>query len=188
MRKTTVTVGQKYNRLTVTERAGNDRSNHALWFCLCDCGKSIIVSSDKLKNGNTKSCGCLKSEKSAETINKYRSPHKSHGLSRTRIHNIWKGMKNRCYNKSNHKYKYYGGRGITVCDEWKNNFKAFYEWAMSHGYRDDLTIDRIKNDGNYEPSNCQWLTVQENTKKGNADRRRDALKEAHAEYKDILGY
>lgn len=81
-----------------------------------------------------------------------------HGLSNTRLYRIWLQMKNRCYNSKTERYSDYGGRGITVCDEWKNDFKAFYDWAMLNGYRDDLSIDRINNDENYEPSNCRWAT------------------------------
>ena len=82
-------------------------------------------------------------------------------MSGTRIYETWQDMKRRCYNKQNARYDRYGGRGITVCDEWLNNFQSFYDWAISNGYSDDLTIDRIDNDGNYEPSNCRWSTAKE---------------------------
>ena len=83
-----------------------------------------------------------------------------HGLKHTRQYRIWLQMKNRCFNKNTSRYKDYGGRGITVCDEWRNDFKAFYDWSMSNGYSDDLTIDRINNDGDYEPNNCRWVTMK----------------------------
>lgn len=103
-----------------------------------------------------------------QTKSNKREYHK-HGLIGTRIYRIWANIKVRCFNKNKNEYKYYGGRGITVCKEWKNNFQAFYDWAMANGYRDDLTIDRINNDGNYEPSNCRWITKKEqcNNKRNN---------------------
>ena len=90
--------------------------------------------------------------------NKY---HLIHGHRNSRLYRIWSNIKTRCYNQNDPHFNRYGGRGITVCDEWKNDFKAFYDWAMSNGYQDDLTIDRIDNDGNYEPCNCRWVTVKE---------------------------
>lgn len=83
-----------------------------------------------------------------------------HNLRYSRLYNIWRHMKQRCYNSNNKKYERYGKRGITVCEEWLNDFKAFYDWSMSNGYKDDLTIDRINNDGNYEPSNCRWVNLK----------------------------
>lgn len=85
----------------------------------------------------------------------------NHGMTRTRLYRIWQAMKTRCYNQNFTHYKHYGGRGISICDEWLNDFQAFYDWSMSHGYSDDLTIDRIDNDGNYEPSNCRWATKEQ---------------------------
>lgn len=84
-----------------------------------------------------------------------------HGLTKSRIHNTWNHMKDRCYNSKSQNYARYGNRGITICEEWRNDFMSFYEWAMANGYQDNLTIDRIDNDGNYEPSNCRWITLKE---------------------------
>ena len=107
------------------------------------CGTEFRTQINSVKNGNTKSCGCYT---------------KKHGMSNTRLYNILKTIKDRVLNPKNKAYSYYGRRGITICDEWKNDFMSFYNWAMSNGYSDELSIDRINNDGNYEPSNCRWTT------------------------------
>ena len=107
------------------------------------CGTEFRTQINSVKNGNTKSCGCYT---------------KKHGMSNTRLYNILKTIKDRVLNPKNKAYSYYGRRGITICDEWKNDFMSFYNWAMSNGYSEELSIDRINNDGNYEPSNCRWTT------------------------------
>ena len=143
--------GQRFGRLTVIRRDGTDNSKkNAMWLCLCDCGKTARTTSTRLRNGHTQSCGCFALERMLEGGEKTRFAT-THGKSRTRVYHIRYGMLVRCYNTKEKKYPLYGGRGITVCDEWKNNFSAFYEWAMANGYRDDLTIDRIDNDKGYCP-------------------------------------
>jgi len=116
----------------------------------CDCGNKTTVDYENFKAGRCKSCGCLKGE--------------SHKESRTRLYSIWQHMRGRCCNQKNRDYEYYGGRGITVCDEWDKSYIAFSLWAKENGYKDDLTIDRVDNNGNYEPSNCKWSTKQEQSR------------------------
>lgn len=142
--------GTRFNMLTVIERVGTDSSGRVLWKCICDCGNETVVPSYCLTSGHTKSCGCL-------LINS----HITHGQSYSHLYQIWHGMKNRCINPNMQDYSRYGGRGITVCDEWDNNYESFQDWALDNGYSEDLTIDRIDPNGNYEPDNCRWSTKKE---------------------------
>jgi hypothetical protein len=156
--------GQRFGRLLVVEKNGVAKSGHALWLCKCDCGNSYIISSNQLKNG-TQSCGCLQRERAAESAKNrtHLSYHKKLNIGKEfhRLHQCYKDMLNRCYKTNNKSYKRYGGRGIKVCDEWKNDFYLFKEWALSNGYADNLSIDRINVNGNYEPDNCRWITTKE---------------------------
>ena len=149
-------VGQKFGRLTVISRAENVK-RLTRWNCICECGNSTVVYGGHLRSGATKSCGCL----CKETASKNNSTHRK---TKTRLFTTWQNMFTRCNNKNHKQYKNYGARGIQVCDEWKD-FVIFYEWAIQNGYNDNLTIDRIDNDGNYCPENCQWITLSENVKK-----------------------
>lgn len=140
--------GKQFNYLIAIKNMGVDKRGHALWKCECTaCGGEKVVHAGKLKSGEIKSCGCM---------HRFYSHHQTD----TRLYHIWCTMKARCNRPSSHKYKNYGGRGIKLCQEW-NKFENFYEWAMSHGYQEHLSIDRIDNDGNYEPDNCRWATAKQ---------------------------
>lgn len=152
--------GQRSGRLTVIGIDDSKQTRKTYWICRCDCGKIVSVRSDAIVSKKSKSCGCYKNELSTERVMK----NHTHKQSGTRLYNIWQGMKGRCYNKNDPRYCRWGGRGITVCDEWKDNFTSFYEWALEHGYSDDLTIDRIDNDGNYEPDNCRWASKKQQSR------------------------
>lgn len=144
--------GYKSGRLEVI-RLYEIKNHRRYWLCKCECGKETVVRQDCLTMKTTKSCGCLEKEwqHSHEHPGK-----KTHGMKKTRLYRIWQGMKGRCYTKSASGYKDYGGRGITVCDDWKNDFMNFYNWAIDNGYNDGLSIDRKDVNGNYEPDNCRW--------------------------------
>lgn len=149
-------IGNKFGKLTIIEECKKRSKNgHKCYKCLCECGSIKIVREDTLKSGATRSCGC--------------SIGVMHGLSKTRLYKILNGIKNRCYNNRADNYQYYGERGIKVCDEWLNDFQTFYDWALNNGYNENLTIDRMDVNGNYEPNNCRWVTQkqQANNKKNN---------------------
>lgn len=150
--------GQRFGRLVAlgyshTTKAGTH------WEVQCDCGKIKKVSLGSLRSGGAQSCGCLQRERASAWSTKNAGTHR---LSHTSLYNVHRGMKERCYNSNSKTYKYYGGRGISICAEWINDFPAFAKWAQENGYKPGLKIDRRNNDGNYEPSNCHWVTHREN--------------------------
>jgi hypothetical protein len=135
--------------------------NHAKARCICDCGNEITTYIFLLNNGETKACGCLHKKMEKEV----KPPRRKHGEHGTRLYWIWRDIIKRCYNPNCKCYKWYGGKGVIVCDEWKTEYSNFRDWALANGYADELTIDRINPEKNYEPSNCQWITQSENTSK-----------------------
>lgn len=151
--------GQRFGRLIVQKIVSHKPIR---WECKCDCGNTTIVIADTLKRGETISCGCYRNECVRDRSIKHNESH-------TKLHQVWSGMKTRCNNPNFEFYKDYGGRGIKVCDEWQNDYIAFRDWALQNGYAEGLSIDRIDVNGNYEPSNCRWVTdkVQANNKTTN---------------------
>jgi hypothetical protein len=147
-------MGRRFGRLTAQELIVRGRKSY--WRCKCDCGKEKVIRQDTLTRNITHSCGCLQKEKVAESGHK----NKKHGESSMRLFKIWTNMKTRCLNKNYNRYSDYGGRGIKICDNWLI-YENFSKWAKENGYQDNLSIDRIDVNGNYEPSNCRWATMKE---------------------------
>lgn len=143
---------EKYNKLTVIETFRKPRNNggtRLMAKCLCDCGTERIVQVDNLKNNHTQSCGCHK-----------KKIHTKHGLAYHPLYKVWEGIVNRCYAPNAEVYKFYGARGIGMCQTWRSDPKSFIEWAISQGWKEGLSVDRTNNNGNYDPENCQITTQQ----------------------------
>ena len=154
--------GKRFGRYTVIARAENSKDGCARWICKCDCGNVKTVLGQSLRRGSVVSCGCFHREDLISRLT-------THGKTKTRIRNIWNHMKQRCNNPNDNAYRYYGGRGISISQEWADSFQSFYDWAYANGYSDDLTLDRIDTNKNYEPSNCRWVSrkIQQNNRRGN---------------------
>lgn len=147
--------GMRTKMLTVIKESGRDENRNILWRCRCDCGEVVDITANAIRKGRL-SCGCM-------------AGGATHHQTNTRLYSIWTGIKRRCYNPHDKSYqKWYGSKGIRMCDEWKNSFVQFRDWSISNGYTEALTIDRIDSYGNYEPSNCRWVTPQtQSTNKSN---------------------
>lgn len=140
--------GHRFGKLVALEDIGRANGG-VVWKCQCDCGSITQVRANHLVRGLVVSCGCY----NREVISK-------HNMTNTAIYSAWQSMKNRCENPNAQEYRRYGGRGIRVCDEWSNNSEAFIEWALANGWERGLSLDRIDNDGDYEPDNCRWVTMK----------------------------
>lgn len=154
-----VTASDRFGELTIVKEVEPikwRKYKKRMFLCKCHCGKETIVRLEYLRSGHTKTCGCA----IIETLVEHRL---THGLTGTRLHRIWNGMKGRCYNQNRKSYKDYGAKGVTVCEEW-HDFEPFYKWAMNNGYEQHLTIERKDPFGNYDPPNCEWIPKGEQAK------------------------
>jgi hypothetical protein len=158
--------GQRFGRLVVIERAESVKGQ-TRWHCVCDCGGITQSTAGNLRSGSALSCGCIQRESAARLC---RDRETTHGGSKTRLYKIWANMHYRCATETAPAFKWYGGKGVTVCDAWLT-FAAFRSWALANGYAENLSIDRVDSARGYQPDNCQWITVSENTARMQASKR-----------------
>lgn len=170
--------GRRFERLVALNFSHKDKNRKTYWDFRCDCGAIKTLRSDSVKSGAIRSCGCMKSEQDVQNLNAWRRLDKTLEIDETyeTLGRRYAAIKQRCYDVHYWTYKHYGARGIRMCDEWLYSFKNFYDWCISNGYRKDLEIDRIDNDGNYQPSNCRFVTRSENV-----NNRRCSKKQANTE-------
>jgi len=177
--------GRRFGNYTVIEYSHKDKLGKIYWLCECECGIKKSVCGSKLKSGHTKSCGCYNRKRAsiAKTIHNDNRKGK-----RKRLYVIWFNIKQRCCNPKATSYPRYGKKGIAVCEEWKNNYLNFKSWALSNGYKDDLTIDRIDSKGNYEPLNCRWVTCKDQSRNTSRNRlfESNGKKRCLSEWRELL--
>ena len=152
--------GRKFSSLSVIKKSDEIKCGNVMWECQCDCGNTTLVTSYNLRSGRIGSCGCQKAKLTTEKTTGENNPNYKHNLRNTKLYTIWAMIKQRCSNPNHKNYKDYGGRGITICEEWSNDVQVFYDWSMKNGYEEGLTIDRIDNDKGYSPDNCRWTTMK----------------------------
>lgn len=163
-------IGNRYGRLTVVSFSHINKYRSKCYVCRCDCGNIKVINRNDLRSGRTLSCGCYKAERSSETHSGQGNSHYIDGRGATKLYRLWHGMIERCEDPKHISFKYYGGKGIAICDEWRADFNAFRQWAVVNGYKEGLSIDRKNTSENYSPGNCEWVTRSENTARGNRGR------------------
>lgn len=178
--------GQKFNMLTALYPVGVSKNGTWIWMCKCDCGNEKQINSRNLHSGGTRSCGCLAKKARIENMKKLNGVY--HGFSKEKLHSVWLSMRGRCCNPNNYDFKYYGGKGIQICEEWLE-YESFKEWAFINGYSEGLTLDRIDSSKNYCPENCRWVDMktQSNNKSNNVVIEYNGESHTLKEWAEILG-